>query len=180
MATPKFEIYPSGTQYRWRLKDGNGEIIASGEPLRDTRERTARRRERQGDRARRRHRGHLTPVSEETLYDRDGEPVAYITEDATIYLWNGDAIAYVDNDRVYGWNGHHLGWFTNGVVSDLRGHRVGSVRSRCNVMTRVAPMKSMKRMRGMRSMREMARMRPMLSQSRSNATLRSFLHAGHH
>lgn len=31
MATPKFEIYQSGTQYRWRLKDGNGEIIASGE-----------------------------------------------------------------------------------------------------------------------------------------------------
>jgi uncharacterized protein len=27
----KFELYKSGTQWRWRLKAGNGEIIASGE-----------------------------------------------------------------------------------------------------------------------------------------------------
>jgi len=27
----KFEVYPSGTQYRWRLKAGNGEIVATGE-----------------------------------------------------------------------------------------------------------------------------------------------------
>jgi hypothetical protein len=27
----KFQIYKSGTQYRWRLKAGNGEIVASGE-----------------------------------------------------------------------------------------------------------------------------------------------------
>lgn len=27
----KFEIYKSGTQFRWRLKAANGEIIAQGE-----------------------------------------------------------------------------------------------------------------------------------------------------
>jgi len=27
----QFEIYPSGGQWRWRLRAGNGEIIASGE-----------------------------------------------------------------------------------------------------------------------------------------------------
>jgi uncharacterized protein YegP (UPF0339 family) len=27
----RFELYASGTQWRWRLKSGNGEIIASGE-----------------------------------------------------------------------------------------------------------------------------------------------------
>ncbi len=27
----KFEVYKSGQQYRWRLKGGNGEIVASGE-----------------------------------------------------------------------------------------------------------------------------------------------------
>lgn len=27
----KFEIYQSKDQYRWRLKGGNGEIVASGE-----------------------------------------------------------------------------------------------------------------------------------------------------
>ena len=30
MATPKFEVYADvGGKYRWRLKDGNGEKIAS-------------------------------------------------------------------------------------------------------------------------------------------------------
>lgn len=27
----KFEVYESGTKYRFRLKAGNGEIVASGE-----------------------------------------------------------------------------------------------------------------------------------------------------
>lgn len=27
----RFEVYPSGTQYRWRLVDGNNKTIASGE-----------------------------------------------------------------------------------------------------------------------------------------------------
>jgi uncharacterized protein len=27
----KFELYKSGAEWRWRLKAGNGEIIASGE-----------------------------------------------------------------------------------------------------------------------------------------------------
>lgn len=27
----KFEVYPSGSGYRWRLKAGNGEIVATGE-----------------------------------------------------------------------------------------------------------------------------------------------------
>lgn len=29
--TAKFEVYPSGSGYRWRLKAANGEPIASGE-----------------------------------------------------------------------------------------------------------------------------------------------------
>jgi uncharacterized protein YegP (UPF0339 family) len=27
----KFEVYKSGEEFRWRLKAGNGEIVASGE-----------------------------------------------------------------------------------------------------------------------------------------------------
>jgi uncharacterized protein YegP (UPF0339 family) len=30
MATPTFEVYPdAASKYRWRLKDGNGAIVAS-------------------------------------------------------------------------------------------------------------------------------------------------------
>jgi len=31
MAAPEFELYKSGTEYRWRLQAGNNEIVASGE-----------------------------------------------------------------------------------------------------------------------------------------------------
>jgi uncharacterized protein YegP (UPF0339 family) len=30
-STAAFEIYPSGNEYRWRLKGANGEIVAHGE-----------------------------------------------------------------------------------------------------------------------------------------------------
>lgn len=31
MATPRFEVYPARDGYRWRLKDGNNEIVATSE-----------------------------------------------------------------------------------------------------------------------------------------------------
>jgi uncharacterized protein YegP (UPF0339 family) len=31
VSTAVFVIYPSGLEYRWRLKAGNGEIVAHGE-----------------------------------------------------------------------------------------------------------------------------------------------------
>jgi len=36
--------------------------------------------------------------------------VAYIADDReTIYLWDGHAVAYLYEDKVYGCNGKHLG-----------------------------------------------------------------------
>ena len=31
MNIPKYEVYPSGTEWRWRLRARNGEVMASGE-----------------------------------------------------------------------------------------------------------------------------------------------------
>lgn len=61
------------------------------------------------------------------LYDADGDPVAYILEenDNAIYLWSGDVVAYVMDEKVYGWNGKHLGWLLDGVVCDRSGRRLG-------------------------------------------------------
>ena len=40
---------------------------------------------------------------ETTLFDRYGVPKAYIDEEKNIiYLWYGKAIAYIDNEKVYG------------------------------------------------------------------------------
>lgn len=39
---------------------------------------------------------------EETLYDLEGNPIAYIAYDNnTIYLWNGTPVAYLEPDTQY-------------------------------------------------------------------------------
>ena len=67
---------------------------------------------------------------ETTLYDRKGHATAYIADDGenSIYLWKGNAVAYIDNETVYGWIDHHLGWFLDGIVHDLQGRTAGFVR----------------------------------------------------
>ncbi len=80
-------------------------------------------------------------VAEEiTLFDKKGEPIAYIDEkdDFTIYLWDGTPVAYLlqkgkssnlkkDNFSVYGFNGKHLGWLVEGIIRDLEGNATGFI-----------------------------------------------------
>ncbi len=51
-----------------------------------------------------------------TIYDKSGRPHAYIADDGTIYLWNGEPVAYLEEEHVYGFNGTHLGRFENGII----------------------------------------------------------------
>ena len=64
---------------------------------------------------------------ETTLYDKGGNPVAYISEDNgfAIYLWDGHAVSYLEGDRIYGWKGEHIGWFEKDIIYDSKGNRVG-------------------------------------------------------
>ncbi|MBW1912823.1 MAG: hypothetical protein JRI43_06620 [Deltaproteobacteria bacterium] len=65
---------------------------------------------------------------EQTLYDRNGEAVAYIADDfhETVYLWDGSPVAYLYEEQyVYGINGRHLGWFINQFIYNHNGERVG-------------------------------------------------------
>ncbi len=52
-----------------------------------------------------------TQAREITLFDSKGEAIAYIdtSDELTIYLWDGDPVAYLYDDHVYGFNGKHLG-----------------------------------------------------------------------
>jgi hypothetical protein len=50
---------------------------------------------------------------QETLFDINGNPVAYIDYDDEdiIYLWDGIPVAYLDYEsNIYGFNGKYLGW----------------------------------------------------------------------
>ena len=61
---------------------------------------------------------HNKPNMEKTLYDTQGEPVAYISDhlNMVIYLWDGHPAAYLYDYHVYGFNGQHLGWFLDDIA----------------------------------------------------------------
>ena len=73
---------------------------------------------------------------ERTLFNKNGEAVAYIADDyhESIYIWDGAPVAYIFNERhVYGINGRHLGWFTNEIIFNNYGERIGFTSSSCPV-----------------------------------------------
>lgn len=116
---------------------------------------------------------------EVTLYNKNGEPVAYIADDGeTIYLWDGRAVAYLYEDKVYGWNGKHLGWFVDGVIYDLQGRRVGFIRSKCPVATYAEPAKNAKYAKYAKYTRYAPYARPALTLGYSEMDLKDFLEEG--
>ena len=75
-------------------------------------------------------------LMEITLFNKDGEAVAYISDDYhnTIYLWDGSPVAYLHNDQhVYGINGRHLGRFFNDIIYNSNGERIGFTAGTCPV-----------------------------------------------
>ena len=84
---------------------------------------------------------------ERTLYNRNGDAVAYITSDynKTIYMFNGQAVAYLyENSHVYGINGRHLGWFVDDIIFNHHGERTGFTNKTCPVNVAKEPIKSEK------------------------------------
>lgn len=73
---------------------------------------------------------------EKTLFNKNGEVVAYISDDyhETIYLWEGKPVAYIYEDQhIYGINGRHLGWFIDEIIYNHDGERVGFTNNSCPV-----------------------------------------------
>ena len=118
-------------------------------------------------------------MEEESLYDVHGRPKAYIADDGgTIYMWDGNAVAYLMDDKVYGWNGRHLGWLVDGVVYDLHGRRVAYLRSTCPVATETEPAKHAKSAKHAKYARYALSARPALTNQRSALSLDDLLREG--
>ena len=114
-----------------------------------------------------------------TLYDKNGNPIAYIADDnETVYLWDGRAVAYINGDLVYGFNGTHLGWFIREVIYDKQGRKIGFIDKTCSLVKSVKPVKSVKHVKSVKSGRSIANIRPVLSIGYSNDSLESFLERG--
>ncbi len=118
---------------------------------------------------------------EETLYDVDGTPVAYIdyNDEATIYLWNGTPVAYLDSELcIYGFNGKHLGWFEEGIVWNLDGERNGYNKNSLPVYAKYEPYKSYKKYKPYKTYKQYSRYRPYKKSVKSNLSLSQFLLKG--
>jgi hypothetical protein len=75
-------------------------------------------------------------MDDKTLFDKDGNPVAYIADDynKTVYLWDGSPVAYIyEGEHVYGINGRHLGWWLDEILYSVDGHRIAFTSGTCPV-----------------------------------------------
>jgi 4-fold beta flower protein len=108
-----------------------------------------------------------------SLYDQEGEAVAYIdtNSDATIYLWSGEPVAYLNGEDVYGFNGKHLGWFEEGIIWDHNGDGVGFIKGAVNKLTKLEALKGLKKLMPLKSLRELAPLKPLKSERWSRIPL---------
>jgi hypothetical protein len=119
-----------------------------------------------------------------SLFDSKGEARAYIdyNEDATIFMWDGTPVAFLEKDGsdicVFGFNGSFLGWYEDGIIYDKKGYAVRAREGATNMMTKMERMKSMQRMTPMRPMTPMTPMQPMWKSSWSSTSLTEFLYFG--
>lgn len=119
-----------------------------------------------------------------SLFDSEGEARAYIDygEDATIFMWDGTPVAFLEKDGsdicVFGFNGSFMGWYEDGIIYDKKGYAVGARKGATNMMTKMERMKSMQKMTPMRPMTPMTPMQPMWKSSWSITSLTEFLYFG--
>lgn len=116
---------------------------------------------------------------ETSLFNKNGKPVAYIAADGeTIYLWDGRAVAYLIEDKVFGWNGRQLGWFANGTLFDIYGLRAGFIKSKSPIPTDIEFGKPGKQAKGSKSSRQGTVAKPVMCYGYSNRSLEEILEDG--
>ena len=116
-----------------------------------------------------------------TLFDKNGEAVAYMAMDfdETIYLWDGQPVAYLYEDQhIYGFNGRHIGWFLDQILYNDDGERVGFTNKTCPVDTSKEPVKAEKKPKDRRMPRWSAPPLPNLSFNLADRTLKDLLMEG--
>ncbi len=124
-------------------------------------------------------------AEEITIFNSDGEPIAYIDgddEDLTIYMWNGTPVAYLDPQgddfNIYGFNGNHLGWLEDGIVRNHDGYAVGFTKGATSIYTKYEPYKSYKNYKPYKSYKNYAPYKPYYSIQFSRESLTLFFMRG--
>jgi hypothetical protein len=118
---------------------------------------------------------------EVTLFDSKGAAIAYIAydDDATIYLWKGEPVAYLKkksgDTHIYSFKGVHLGWFEKGIVWDHKGYVVGFEKGAVSKLTKLEPLKGLKKLKRLRSLERLPPMKPTFRSKFSTTSLSAFL-----
>jgi hypothetical protein len=117
---------------------------------------------------------------DQTLFDQNGRPVAYIHSDfhCSVYLWDGSPVAHLDGEHVFGMNGRHLGWFINEVLYTNDGARIGFTSETCPVPPGTEPSKTERRPVDEIQSKFQAPPTPKLSFQTADKDLESFLKDG--
>jgi hypothetical protein len=118
---------------------------------------------------------------ETSLYNKNGDAVAYISDDYlnTIYLWEGHPVAYLHDDQhIYGINGRHLGWMIDEIIYTNNGERIGFTFKSCPVPTAKETTKPKKFPRGEDQSRWKANPLPKLTFQFSDTDFSDFLKEG--
>ncbi|MBL4788620.1 MAG: hypothetical protein JKY60_20440 [Kordiimonadaceae bacterium] len=54
------------------------------------------------------------------FFAMSGQPVCYSPDGEHLYLWDGNSVGYITNEKVYAYSGKLVGWFYNGWLYDQR------------------------------------------------------------
>ncbi|NLO71827.1 MAG: hypothetical protein GX102_12965 [Porphyromonadaceae bacterium] len=119
-----------------------------------------------------------------SLYDNDGEARAYIDydEDATIFMWDGTPVAFIEKDGsdlcVFGFNGSFLGWYEDGIIYDKKGYAVGARKGAINMITKIERIKGIQKTTPIRPVTQITPIQPIWKSSWSKTSLTEFLYRG--
>ncbi|GJE18071.1 4-fold beta flower protein [Methylobacterium marchantiae] len=58
------------------------------------------------------------------FFDHDGQATAVSPDERTVYLWNGNAAAFIQDGRIYAYSGRFIGWVENGWIFADDGRRL--------------------------------------------------------
>lgn len=122
-----------------------------------------------------------------SLFDKEREARAYIDydKDATIFMWDGTPVAYIEkrgrNLCIFGFDGDFLGWYGDGVVYDKKGYVVGAKEGASSMIphTKTERIKGMQRTIPIRSIiTSFTTTKPIFKRQLSNTSLTELLYFG--
>lgn len=112
------------------------------------------------------------------FFDRLGRAIAYSEDEEHIYLFGGQAVAYLVDAAIYDYRGEQLGWYENGWIRDKDGRCVAFSESASSGPPRpgmrLKPAKVVRQVRPQEEPRNTRALRPIHSNAWSGLSAQDF------